>query len=89
MRFRSSGLGETELKGNMSAFATAGADLLVLQIDTYEPVQWHLRAAVERRDIPVIVKGLVKPAILFHMIRAFFYVKKNPTEVEDLMDKSI
>jgi len=89
MRFRSSGLGETELKGHMAGFATAGADLLVLQIDTSEPVQWHLRAAVERRDIPVVVKGLVKPSVLFLMIRAFFYVKKNPTEVEDLMDKSI
>jgi len=89
MRFRSSGLGETELKGRLSAFVPAGADLLVLHIDTYEPVKWHLRAAVERRDIPVIVKGLVKPAVLFFMIRAFFRVKKNPTEVEDLMDKSI
>jgi len=89
MRFRSSGLGETELKGHMAGFSAAGADLLVLQIDTSEPVQWHLRAAVERRDIPVVVKGLVKPAVLFFMIRAFFRVKKNPTEVEDLMDKSI
>ncbi len=82
-------MGKTELKGRLVNFAPAGAELLVLHIDTTEPVKWKLRAAVERKDIPIIVKGLVKPTVLFYIIRALFFPKKNPTEVEDLMDKSV
>jgi len=89
MRFRSTGLGKTELKGEMSHLSPVGDDLLVFHIQTYEPVEWHLRAALERKDVPKILKGMLKPSILFHIIRTLFYVKKNPKEVEDLMDKSI
>lgn len=86
MRFKSSGLGKTELKGHIAGFSPVGKTLLVLYIDTDEPVKWHLRAAVERKDIPIIVKGLLKPSILLHSIRTLFYLKKNPNEVEDLDD---
>jgi hypothetical protein len=89
MRFRSTGLGKTELKGNMSDLALVGEDLLVFSIQTYEPVQWHLRAGMERKDIPKILKGILQPEVLFHIIRTLFYLKKNPKEVADIMDKSI
>ena len=89
MRFRSTGLGKTELKGKMSDLSPTGEDLLVFHIKTYEPVEWHLRAGLERQDIPKILKGILKPSILLHIIRTLFYLKKNPKELEDLMDKSI
>jgi len=89
MRFRSTGLGQTELKGRMADLSPAGEDLLVYHIETYEPVKWHLKAGMERKDIPRILKGFLKPSILFHTIRVLFYVKKNPKELEDIMDKSI
>lgn len=89
MRFRSTGLGQTELKGRISGMSSLGEDLLVLHIKTHDPVEWHLRAAMERKDIPKILVGMLKPSILFHVIRTFFYVKKNPTELQDIMDKSI
>ena len=89
MRFRSAGLGQTELKGKISDVSPIGDDLLVLHIKTYDPVEWHLRAAMERKDIPKILVGILKPSILFHIIRTFFYVKKNPIEIQDIMDKSI
>ena len=89
MRFRSTGLGKQELKGNMSGLAPVGESLLVYHIQTYDPVKWHLRAGMERKDIPRILKGFLKPSILFHVIRTLFYVKKNPKEPEDIMDKSI
>ena len=89
MRFRSTGLGKTELKGRMSDLAPVGEDLLVYHIQTYEPVKWHLKAAMERRDVPALVKGFLKPSILLHTIRTLFYIKKNPKEVEDIMDKSL
>jgi len=89
MRLRSTGLGKQELKGRMSDLSPAGEDLLVFHIQTYEPVEWHLKAGMERKDIPKILKGMLKPAVLLHVIRTLFHVKKNPEEVEDLMDKSI
>ena len=89
MRFRSTGLGPTELKGKMSGLSPAGEDLLVYHIETYDPVEWHLRAALERRDIPKILKGMLKPSILFYIVRTLFYLKKNPKEIEDIMDKSL
>lgn len=89
MRFRSAGLGPMELKGRIAGLSPAGQDLLVLHIDTYEPVEWHLKAAMERKDIPGVIKGMLSPPILFHTIRALFYCKKNPKELKDIMDKSI
>jgi hypothetical protein len=89
MRFRSTGLGQTELKGKIADFAPAGKDLLILHIQTYEPVEWHLKAAMERKDIPKVVKGMLKPSIIFHIIKTIFTLKKNPKELEDIMDKSI
>jgi hypothetical protein len=89
MRFRSAGLGPTELKGRISGLSPAGQDLMVLHISTYEPVEWHLKAAMERKDIPKILKGILRPAIFFHIVRTIFFVKKNPKELKDIMDKSI
>ena len=89
MRFRSTGLGKTELKGNMSSLAPAGDDLLVFSIETYEPVKWQLRAGMEPKDIPRIVKWMLKPSLLFHLLRILIYLKKEPKEPEDIMDESI
>ena len=85
MRFRSTGLGKVELKGRMSDLSPAGKDLLVFDIKTYEPVEWHLRAGIERKDIPKVVKAMLKPSILFHIIRTIFYLKRSPKELEDIM----
>ncbi|HJX13954.1 MAG: hypothetical protein A2Z29_10360 [Chloroflexi bacterium RBG_16_56_11] len=89
MRFRSAGLGPTELKGRIAGLAPVGEDLLVLHIHTHSPVEWNLKAAMQRKDIPKVIRGMLKPAIFFHMVRTMFYLKKNPKELEDIMDKSI
>lgn len=89
MRFKSTGLGPQELKGKIENLAPAGKDLLVLHIKTYDPVEWQLKAALEPRDIPNMLKGILKPAILFYLIRTLIYLKKDPKEPVDLMDKSI
>jgi hypothetical protein len=89
MRFRSTGLGPTELKGRISGLAPAGKGLLVLHIETSEPVKWHLKAAMERQDIPRMIRGMLQPQILLHTIRVLFYSKKDPRELQDIMDKSV
>ena len=89
MRFKSTGLGPQELKGTLEDLAPVGKDLLVLHSKTYDPVKWDLKAALEPRDIPNIVKGMLKPSILIYLIRTLIYLKKDPKEPEDIMDKSI
>ena len=83
MRFKSSGLGDKELKGYMSDLSPTGEDLLVFHIQTTEPVQWHLRAGMQFHDIPKILKGILKPSVLFFIIQTIFYLKNNPREPED------
>lgn len=89
MRFRSAGLGPTELKGRIASLAPIDNNLMVLHIKTYSPVEWHLKAGLESKDVPKVVKSFFKPAILFHIIRIMFYIKKNPRELTDIMDKTI
>ncbi len=89
MRFRSAGLGPTELKGKISGIAPVGKYLMVMHIQTHSPVEWHLKAGLEPQDVPAVMKGIFKPAILFHVVRTLFYIKKNPKELTDIMDKSI
>ncbi len=84
MRFRSSGFGtDKELKGYMSDLSPMGKDLLVFYIETTEPVKWHLRAGMQFSDTPKILKGMLKPSILFLILRTLFYLKKNPKEPEN------
>lgn len=87
MRFRSSGLGKQELKGNMTDLSPVGEDLLVMRIDTYEPVQWHLRAGIQFSDIPTILKAMLKPSVFSLVIRAVFKLKEIPQEPEDIMSE--
>ena len=89
MRFRSVGLGQTEIKGKISDLSPVGEDLLVLHINTHEPVEWHLKAAIECKDIPKVVMGMLQPSVFFYILRTLFYTKKNPRELKDIMDKSI
>jgi hypothetical protein len=89
MRFKSTGLGPQELKGTMEDLTPAGKDLLVLHIKTHDPVEWDLKAALEPRDIPNMVKGILKPTVLIYILRTLIYLKKEPKEPVDIMDKSI
>jgi hypothetical protein len=89
VRFRSAGLGPTELKGKISDMGPIDKNLMVMHIKTYSPVEWHLKAGLEAKDVPKVVNGILKPAIFFHIVRIMFYLKKNPKEITDIMDKSI
>jgi len=73
----------------MSDFSPAGEDLLVYKIQVYDPVKWELKAGMEHKDIPEILKAMLRPSVLFHTIRTLFYLKKNPKEINDIMDKSL
>lgn len=85
MRFRSTGLGNTELRGDLETVRLSDKGLLTADFQTTEPVQWHLGAALEPSDIPKLVKVIFKPSLVLKTIQSVFWIKKNPKEPENLM----
>lgn len=79
---RSTGLGKSKLSANLADLKADG-DLLILHLDTIEPQGWHLRAAMQLQDIPALLKGFLKPSIIFFIIRSLVFPKKNPKEPEE------
>ena len=70
------------LNANLKDLKSEG-DLLVMHLDTIEPEGWHLRAAMQLEDIPQVIKGFLKPDILWFVIRSLIFPKKNPVEPKD------
>ena len=64
MRIRSTGLGKTELQGDISSLEPREG-LLILNVQTTSPVQWHVRAGMQRKDI----LKLIKSAFSFRIIK--------------------
>ena len=55
MRFRSTGLGKTELQAHPLGLEPVD-DLLILHVQTTSPVRWHIRAALQRKDVFILLK---------------------------------
>lgn len=87
MRFRSTGLGNTELRGYLLGVSLSDKGVLVANFQTTEPVQWHLGAGLEPSDIPKLLRVILKPSLVFKTIQSVFWVKTNPKEPENLMSK--
>ena len=81
MLARSTGLGKSMLNAHLKDLKSNG-DLLVLHLDTIEPQGWHLRAAMQLEDIPAVIKGFLKPSIIFFLLRSLIFPKKSPKEPE-------
>jgi len=80
MRFRSTGLGKTELQAYPKGLEPVG-DLLILHVQTTDPVRWHIRAGLQRGD----VFKLIRLAISFKVLKYLFGFAKmgNSKEPED------
>jgi hypothetical protein len=79
MLARSTGLGKSMINAHIKDLKPQG-DLLVLHLDTIEPDGWHLRAAMQLNDVPSIIKGFMRPAVILFMIRSLFFPKRSPIE---------
>lgn len=85
MRFRSTGLGTTELKGYLEFVKRSENGLLTARFQTTEPVKWHLGVSLEPSDIPKLVKVIFKPSLILKTTLSVFRIKKDPKEPADLM----
>lgn len=68
---RSTGLGTTELVGEISDITKAGG-YLILHMNTTEPVRWHVRAALNPREMLKIFWLMLKPSRMLFMFTRLF-----------------
>ena len=81
MRMRSTGLGKTELVADIGSFRRVDGYLLI-NINSTDPVKWHIRVAVSRRDILQVLKHGIVQILLFLVsgIKGFFTDPTPPKE---------
>ncbi len=89
MRTRSTGLGSTELKQDFQRMDTQ-QDYLIIKLQTTEPVQWKVRVAATHLDVLSIIKGLLRPAVLWWVFSGLivgvftgFKRAKNPRPLDE------
>ena len=89
MRTRSTGLGSTELVQEFDCMEPH-EDYLIIKMDTVEPVQWKVRVAATQMDVLNILKGLLKPKVIWWVLSGLivgvftgFKKAKNPRPLDD------
>ena len=78
MKMRSTGLGTTELVGEINDITRAGG-YLVLHVGTTDPVRWHVRAAMSFGDLLKMICLLLKPSRLYFLLAFLFHFPKKET----------
>ncbi len=89
MRTRSTGLGSTELTQEFEKMEPQ-QDYLIIRMQTVEPVQWKVRVAATHLDVLSIIKGLLKPSVLWWVFSGIivglftgFKRAKNPRPLDE------
>ena len=77
MLFRSTGLGKTELTGNISGLERQG-DFLVMYIDVTDPVKWRIRGGLAFKDLLDLLKYMFKAAVLGFILNPKQWFNKKP-----------
>ncbi len=77
MLFRSTGLGKTELTGNISGLERQG-DFLVMYIDVTDPVKWRIRGGLAFKDLLDLLKYMFKASVLGFILNPKQWFNKNP-----------
>ena len=77
MLFRSTGLGKTELTGNISGLERQG-DYLVMYIDVTDPVKWRIRGGLAFKDLLDLLKFMFRASVLGYILNPKQWFNKNP-----------
>jgi hypothetical protein len=73
-------LGKTELKARINSIEKV-EDSIIFKVKTTAPVRWEVRNLFQQRDIPRLVKLMIKPSNLMFIIKALF--KRDPAKVKE------
>lgn len=68
MRFRSTGLGKTELEAEPIGLEPVD-DLLILHVQTTNPVRWRIRAGIQRKDVFKLIRLALTPRVIKYFIK--------------------
>jgi hypothetical protein len=82
MKMRSTGLGETVLLGELDKI-TQVQDYLILHVNTTDPVQWHVRAALDYNDLITLIKLILKGPV-FKFLFTGIKNRKNIRHTDDI-----
>ena len=77
MLFRSTGLGKTELTGNISGLERKG-DYMIMYIDVTDPVKWRIRGGLAFKDLLDLLKFMFKASILGFILNPKQWFNKKP-----------
>lgn len=79
MRFRSTGLGKTEMRGNVHDFIKKG-DLFVLQVKTIQPPGWTIRAGLTYQDMGKLISLALRPKMLWCLLSGWCRKQGMPND---------
>jgi len=79
MRFRSTGLGKTEMRGDISDF-TKNGDIFVLHVKTTQPPGWTIRAGLTYKDSLKVVGLMLRPKTLIAVLFGWMKKTESPEE---------
>ncbi|MFH1775761.1 MAG: hypothetical protein ABH839_03835 [Chloroflexota bacterium] len=79
MRFRSTGLGKTELEATPKSLEVAGG-LLILHVQTTTPVRWHIRAGIQRKDLFKLVRMVFSLSLLKYLFSSLIGASSKEPE---------
>ena len=82
MRLRSTGLGRTELEGDIVKVKKVD-DLVLFFVDVTKPVRWHTRMGFQEKDLRELILALLKPKNLSFVIKALLFRHKKMAGTED------
>ena len=76
MRLKSTGLGSTELIGDLVEMEKSMTGVL-MRVKINRPVDWRVRVYIQQRDLRSIIWYAIKPRNVWFVIK-FFLGKLNP-----------
>jgi hypothetical protein len=82
MRLRSTGLGKTELEGEVVNVKKVD-DLVIFFVNTTKPVKWRTRMGFQESDLRELALALLGPRNLLFIFRALFSGRKEVPRTEN------
>jgi hypothetical protein len=70
MKLKSTGLGATELTGDLTEMEKAMSGVL-MRVKINKPVVWRVRVLIQQKDLRKLIPQLLKPRILWFMVKFF------------------
>ena len=82
MLMRSTGLGKTQLTGQIIELKRQG-DYLIMNVDVVDPVKWRIRVAMSFRDMAKVIACCAKRSIVSFILSPKQWRNKKPNHPGD------